>query len=240
VSGGQETCAWLHDARAVYNAVYIVSVVITYLVPCEDCSVPCENRSFPSMAPITVRPPSTSSKPQPSFTSPEPTWLHGTWHVTHSTLPMWRTKRNVQITYTPIPKTNDIDDLVTYQELESDKVKSIRGVDKPSSMVPSAWDWRGKGWLMIASSHWEILGYGEETVDHGEFGSVDDEPRGRQKWAITFFSKTLFTPAGIDIYSQFPEGLRDETVSEIKEALSTLGDADVEELVGQIFKVASC
>ena len=45
-----------------------------------------------------------------------------------------------------------------------------------------------KGWLMIASSKWQVLGYGEG-------------------WAITYFAKTLFTPAGIDIYIRAEQGI---------------------------------
>ena len=83
--------------------------------------------------------------------------------------------------------------------------------------------WRGKGWLMIASSRWEILGYGEE------------EGTGNS-WVVTYFAKTLFTPAGVDFYSRKGK-LREETVEGIKEAIKGLG-GDVAELGSKVFEVA--
>lgn len=69
---------------------------------------------------------------------------------------MWKSKRNVCITYTALPpsspsiaeeETDRLDDLVTYQSLDSDKEHSVRGVDKASGTADT-WDWRGKGWLV--------------------------------------------------------------------------------------------
>lgn len=163
-----------------------------------------------------------------SVPPPAPAWLAGRWHVTHSTLPMWRSKRNVAITYSPLANTSPpkIDDLVEYQALDGgDKVKSVHGVDAP---VPDcagwAWDWRGKGWLVIASSRWEVLGYG------------DEEGEGRQ-WAVTYFAKTLFTPAGIDLYSRHPDGLRPATVEAIKKALDGMEDEGMRKLAETLFEV---
>lgn len=82
--------------------------------------------------------------------------------------------------------------------------------------------WRGKGWLAIASSQWEILGYGEESET-------------QNSWVVTYFASTLFTPAGVDFYSRKGQ-LRGETVEEIKKALEGLG-GDVKELAGKVFDV---
>lgn len=183
-------------------------------------------------AAIAVRPPSTSGLPQPAFTPPTTYWLSGTWHVTHSTLPMWKSKRNVTITYkslpppTPCPAqdaTNKLDDIVSYQTLSSDKVKTVTGIDTASGKVTGAWDWRGKGMLMIASSHWEVLGYGD--LEAG------------QQWAVTFFAKTLFTPAGIDIYSRTKEGLPEAVLTGITEALASVEHEPVKKLAAEIFEV---
>ena len=78
---------------------------------------------------------------------------------------------------------------------------------------------------MIASSHWEVLGYGD-----GEGG---------EQWAVTFFAKTLFTPAGIDIYSRKKEGLGVGTLEAVKEALGKVDAEVVWGLVGNIFEVKS-
>lgn len=180
--------------------------------------------------PITFRPPSASVVPQPSsFPAPKEKWLEGTWHVTHSTLPMWKSKRNVKITYKVITRganidkspQNDLDDVVEYQTMTSDKVKTVHGNDV---MGERAWDWhwRGHGWLKIATSHWEVLGYGNH-----EGGD----------WVVTYFAKTLFTPAGVDIYSRAKEGLSESLLSEIKEAMGKVDDPRFKKLVGDIFEI---
>jgi hypothetical protein len=171
---------------------------------------------------------------------------------------MWKKSRNVRITYTPIPNSGSagglghvsgthIDDVVTYQALDKSKskVSTVRGVDKPfptgaptepaSSTAPPpataegeelaslGYGWRGKGWLMIASSKWEILGYGQED------GTGNS-------WVVTYFAKTLFTPAGVDFYSRKGQ-LRPETVEGIKEAVKGLG-GNVAKLGSEVFEVA--
>ncbi|KAL2697481.1 hypothetical protein AAEP93_011385 [Penicillium crustosum] len=142
-------------------------------------------------------------------------------------LPLWKGKRNVNITYKLLPadstEVQKIDDLVQYQSIDSEKIKSVHGVDTPTSGNPGSWDWRGKGWLMIASSHWECLG----------FGHIDD---GNQ-WIVTYFDKTLFTPAGIDVYSRNKEGLPQTTVDQILDALKGLGVDDITNLANNIFQI---
>ncbi len=180
---------------------------------------------------ITLRTPTVIDAPsQSAFVAPSISWLSGTWNVTHSTLPMWKSKKNVSITYKSLPSTSEgggsgesdrLDDLVSYQPLGSDKVKTVHGVDKASGKGSGAWDWRGKGLLAIASSHWEVLGYS----DQGE------------EWVVTYFAKTLFTPAGIDIYARPQAMLSTEVVAGIRKALSELPDPGLKELAGSIFEV---
>lgn len=57
---------------------------------------------------------------------------------------------------------------------------------------------------MIASSAWQVLGYGDG-------------------WAVTYFAKTLFTPAGLDIYARTEEGLAPELLEEILNKTRALG-----------------
>lgn len=142
------------------------------------------------------------------FKLPDLPWLCGTWHVTHSTLPMWRNKRNVRIVYTRIPG-NRLDDLVTYQSRTSPEVKKVHGVDKPRK--DGTYTWRGKGLLRVASSKWEVLGWGGGGAD----------PNAEQ-WIVTYFARTGFTPAGIDIYSRKQEGLTPRTLQKLREALDRL------------------
>ncbi|KZZ98313.1 hypothetical protein AAL_02831 [Moelleriella libera RCEF 2490] len=160
---------------------------------------------------------SSPSSPQQQQ-QPSTEWLARTWTVTHSTLAMWRSARNVRITYTPLPAKSDgrprIDDLVEYEPTSKTGVlKSVAGVD---TQAPGngGWTWRGKGWLAFVSSHWEIIGWGEEDV--GETGQ-------KEKWAVTWFAKTVFTQEGLDILSSRPEGLSENTHGRIAEALGKLG-----------------
>ncbi|KAL9086298.1 MAG: hypothetical protein Q9165_007213 [Trypethelium subeluteriae] len=195
---------------------------------------------------VTLRPPTASQLPQPDdFHPPSLDWLKGTWTVTHSTLPMWKSKRNVHITYTILPNnpkhdatnntSNQLDDLVSYQALNSDKVKQVHGVDTAAGPEGGAWDWRGTGLLKIATSHWEMLGWGVEPGSEGD--ATDTAKNGESQWAVTYFAKTLFTPAGIDIYSRTDKGLSEQTLSSIKNALQGIKDPNVEKLVGELFEV---
>ncbi|KAJ5781166.1 hypothetical protein N7457_006326 [Penicillium paradoxum] len=180
---------------------------------------------FTKMNPIPVRPPKVYTS-EVDQCPPTNDFIIGTWHVTHSSLPLWKGKRNVNITYKLLPADaagiQKIDDLVQYQAIDSEKIKSVHGVDTPAPDNPGAWDWRGRGWLMIASSHWECLG----------FGDVDDN-----QWVVTYFAKTLFTPAGIDVYSRNKEGLSQTTVDQILNALKELGIKDITDLVNGIFEI---
>jgi len=157
-----------------------------------------------------------------SFTAPPLEWLQGTWSVTHSTLPMWRKAKNVRITYKIIPPTGPsglslLDDEVTSEPTQRTLLpqpKSIRGIDTPDG--EGAWNWRGRGWLEIASSHWEVLGWGE---------------RGGEKWVVTWFAPSMFTPAGVDIYSSEKKGMGEELHKGIIQALEGLEAKEIADLV---------
>lgn len=74
---------------------------------------------------------------------------------------------------------------------------------------------------MIASSHWEVLGYGDE-----EGG-----------WAVTFFAKTLFTPAGVDVYARRKGGLSEELLARIKAEMEGGCGQVVESLTKTLFEI---
>ena len=135
---------------------------------------------------------------------------------------MWKKSRNVTITYTPLKGSPGAwDNLVSYQALDSDKNKTVHGLEHPDPEVSAKWKWRGKGVLMIASSQWEILGYGE-----GEGG-----------WAVIFFEKTLFTPAGIDILARQKAGLSSDLMQRIKAEMRQVDDRGFNEQADKIFAV---
>ena len=145
---------------------------------------------------------------------------------------MWKSKRNVTITYKSLPPSTSspaqdgfekLDDLVSYQTLSSDKVKTMAGIDTANGKDTGSWGWRGKGMLTLITSHWEILGYGESEGEH--------------QFAVTYFSKTLFTPAGVDVYSRKKEGLPEAVLAAVKEALAGVEHEPVQKLAGEIFEV---
>ncbi len=100
--------------------------------------------------------------------------------------------------------------------------KSIKGVDTPVPGYEAAWNWRGRGWLKIASSHWEVLGWGESDI-----GGV------KERWVVTWFKASLFTPMGVDIYSDRREGVSEGLFRTIEAALQE-GGAGLE--VGKLCK----
>ncbi|KAI0030764.1 hypothetical protein K488DRAFT_53496 [Vararia minispora EC-137] len=156
--------------------------------------------------------------------------LMGTWYVTHSTLPMWKSKKDVTITYTPV--TGDVarfDDVVEYRSARAPPTaprSRIVGVD---ALVtgPARFKWRGRGWLAPITSRWQLLGVSSAS---GKDGTA--EPA----WAVTFFERTLFTPMGIDIYARSGAGLPPALVEEIKEGLRA-ASGDVGRLSGELFEV---
>ncbi|KIV95114.1 hypothetical protein PV10_02803 [Exophiala mesophila] len=171
---------------------------------------------------LNFRPPCTLISQPSDFTAPTVEFLQGRWHVTHSTLPMWKTNRNVTITYRSLPNNAEVlDDLVEYQPVTSDKRKRIEGVDTPDAEMLGAYSWRGRGFLKLASSHWQILGYGDE--DGG--------------WVVTYFQKTLFTPAGIDLYARRKGGLSDELLEQIRGEISAINDKNVTRLADLLFPI---
>jgi hypothetical protein len=183
------------------------------------------NSSRPSKSAIALRTATkynSKSIASTSFKAPDLEWLEGTWSVTHSTLPMWRKAKNVRITYKIIPPASVsgltlLDDEVTSEPTARTLLpqpKSIRGIDTPSG--EGAWNWRGRGWLKIASSHWELLGWGE---------------RGGEKWIVTWFAPSMFTPAGVDIYSSEKEGMSEGVYKDIMKALEGSETKELADLV---------
>ncbi|KAI9859803.1 MAG: hypothetical protein M1813_006520 [Trichoglossum hirsutum] len=202
-----------------------------------------------SQSSIILRPPNKPSS-NTGWKTPRIDWLEGTWHVAHSTLPLWQNKKNVRITYKSLPPgrgptsdTHKIDDLVSYQWLNSDALKTVHGIDTSSKDGDtSSWDWRGTGLLFWVTSHWEFLGWGSDDssdgVSLGKDSNIYAPPAGNKgDWAVTYFTKTLFTPAGIDIYSRSGAGLSPMKVAEIKAALAEVDDESVRKLAGEIFEI---
>ncbi|KAJ7446502.1 hypothetical protein B0H11DRAFT_1745863, partial [Mycena galericulata] len=142
---------------------------------------------------------------------------------------------NVKITYSAIPgePSTTLDDLVSYEMRSAKpggKPSTVMGVDRLEAGATGRWKWRGKGLLMIATSKWQLLGFHVSPASSAE--SEDPE------WVVTYFASTLFTPAGLDIYSRKKDGLSDEFVEGLIEELGSLGE-DIARLVkgGGMFRV---
>lgn len=172
---------------------------------------------------LVIRGPSVlPAKPDTDFAPPSIEFLQGLWYVTHSTLPMWKSNKNITITYTPLGSPpGAIDDFVQYKPLDSDKEKTVHGIDTPDPDVQAKYSWRGKGLLKVTSSEWEVLGFGND-----EGG-----------WAVTYFAKTLFTPAGIDVYARTQYGISTSLLDRIKHELKKVDDDDFRAMLDGIFEI---
>lgn len=118
---------------------------------------------------------------------------------TASTLPLWKNRKNVTITYQPKEGGNPASgflDIVEFNNAKSDPDKppsKVVGVDEnetPAALESSdsrleenaaKFKWRGKGLLAISSSKWQILGY----------FLAEDPARKDEDWVVTYFGKTL-------------------------------------------------
>ncbi|KAF3936321.1 hypothetical protein ABW19_dt0208988 [Dactylella cylindrospora] len=196
----------------------------------------------------TFRLPNTSFPSSSSSLPPlTPSHLLGKWWVTTSTLPMWKSAKNITITYTSLdtdatqPPTGNIDDIIHYNPRSPSSssspdapsiTKSIHGTDYPLSTTPTdlTYKWRGRGWLIIATSRWQVVGYGGRDVKE-----VDGRLEGVE-WVVTFFEKSLFTPAGVDIMTVEKGGVDEETLKVIEDGLKGKGGV-LEELQGKMFDI---
>lgn len=121
-----------------------------------------------------------------------------------------------------------------------------------------AFNWRGKGLLRLVSSHWEVLGWGYaeggersepqslSTQPEAASDSLDPPPSTTQPsdnnkeedaWMITWFGKTVFTPAGIDVYARTKAGHAGWVVEKIREALAGMEEEGMRKLGGELFEV---
>lgn len=106
----------------------------------------------------------------------------GTWHILRTSLPFWRKRAAPAVSYAPLP-TGEVGDIVTWRGRRPGRVV---GIDRPGA--DGEWEWRGVEPLtLFLRSRWRFTAADEETG-----------------WAITHFERTLFTPAGVDLYARSP------------------------------------
>lgn len=114
--------------------------------------------------------------------------LLGTWYIVRTTFPMWRNGKNSHpsLNYGRIDgDPARIEDLVVYRR--GGKTKQIRGIDRQDPQLSCHFTWRGRGLLALLTSEWYVV----------------DLDRDAGVMAI-YFSKTLFTPEGMDVAASSP------------------------------------
>ncbi len=108
----------------------------------------------------------------------------GTWHIVETSLPFWRRRTSPSVSYLPLPDGRVLD-VVHYRSRGSGRL--VLGADRPAP--DGGFVWRGLTPLTrLISSHWRVVAADESAAEAGG------------RWAVTAFEKTLFTPAGVDIY----------------------------------------
>jgi len=170
--------------------------------------------------------------------------LMTSWAVAASTLPLWKSRKNVTITYDPIegtPCSESFLDVVEFNNVKSpvgkppskivgvDKLeKNPHGAESPDAEVNGVkFMWRGKGFLAISTSHWQILGY-----------SLSDDPgRKQEDWIVTYFGSTMFTPAGLDIYVREPKVWDEVKIRKLVQACQQNEDPTVQGVARDFFVV---
>ncbi len=113
--------------------------------------------------------------------------LSGKWYIHLTNFPMWlkgdKTRPTFNYTVDEKNGKKGLLDEVIYQK--NGKAKRIVGFDKPLNAHNTKFVWRGKGLMGLLKSKWEVLYFNPQ-----------------EQWAIIYFEKTLFTPAGYDVISQ--------------------------------------
>lgn len=147
------------------------------------------------------------------------TTLVGTWFICYTNFPMWLKgdKTNPTFNYTITTHKSEKVLLDEVKYLKKGKEKSITGYDFQDEKDSTAFTWRGKGILGLLKSHWRVA-----FID----------PKGQ--WAVIAFSKTLFTPEGVDIISRTPE-ISESTMKEIRGLIEK--DVELKGYLGAIQKL---
>lgn len=124
----------------------------------------------------------------------------------------------------------------------SSEKKRIEGLNRPIKLEDQdggrveeqmvQWRWRGKGMLKLLKSDWQILGYHFSSTSTTS-GQREDSP----DWVVTFFHKTLFTPAGIDVYSKSPDALSDQLKLQLIQTLRNHTSRVVSDLADLMFEI---
>jgi hypothetical protein len=118
--------------------------------------------------------------------------LAGTWHIIETDFPMWLTGKKTEPTLNYRVREGSpeggffVEDLVRY--VAGGRQREIRGVNTLDRANRAHFTWRGRGLLALLTSDWYVI-----HLDRAA-GVL-----------ATYFSPTLFTPAGVDLCARSPE-----------------------------------
>ena len=127
-------------------------------------------------------------------------------------------KTNPTFNYTATTRKGEKVLLDEVKYLKKGKEKTITGYDYQNDKDSTAFVWRGKGILSLLKSKWRVA-----LID----------PEGQ--WAVIAFSKTLFTPEGVDIISRTP-AISEGTMKEIKQLMEQ--DAELKKHLTSLEKLS--
>ncbi|WP_337040570.1 hypothetical protein [Emticicia sp. 17c] len=131
------------------------------------------------------------------------TTLVGTWFICYTNFPMWLKgdKSNPTFNYTEVILKGEKVLLDEVKYYKNNKQRTITGYDYQHKQDILKFTWRGKGILSLLKSQWKVALLAPD-----------------RQWAVISFSKTLFTPEGVDIISRTPE-LSEKDMAEIRKQM---------------------
>lgn len=115
----------------------------------------------------------------------------GRWYIVQTSLPFWQQRSHPCVNYTLENHQGQprLLDEVSYLNA-SGQPRRVLGYDYLVQHPAGQFLWLAKPWyLFFLRSRWGVLAHDPDCSE----------------WAVTCFSKTLFTPAGLDIYSRSPQ-----------------------------------
>ncbi|CAG8970820.1 hypothetical protein HYALB_00001608 [Hymenoscyphus albidus] len=148
----------------------------------------------------------------------------GTWHIIRTSVPFWKDKRNPTVTFQKhsdsTSTTSYLENSTNYQPSTSTKIKTVNGTDSPVTEQQGTYEWRGAGWLKVASSSWEILGY---------------EKSGVNAWLFVYTPGSIFTTGGLILYSNSKEGLSEGALERLEAVFAGWKHPKLQELVVSMY-----
>lgn len=149
--------------------------------------------------------------------------MSGKWYIQKTSINFWLNRFSPTVTYTIEKNSPEIKILDRVRYINScGKTKEVIGYDSLRTDINGQFRWQAKSWyLRFLKSEWGIVAHDEEYND----------------WAVTYFSKTAFTPEGMDIYSRS----KVLTNNKYQEILQTISDmCFLKPYIDQLYQTKKC